>query len=358
MTRLDKPPAIRINRGDSVERCVEWKQVSSGLGRGGSRGKILGKTHIGELFFKERVLRLPSPWPKRFKIAISEGNLRLLITSLIVLFLLVLGSALLIQLMESRRTHVNEQNRLSGVYGQLAVQHIKMDFAQAAAAGVAPPIVDTSYLYATLPSDALTEQRIFAIAENLGTIIASLPTAANFDGKPITSILSANFITDMEMNSGRMAPLVLASGEEAFVSLYDLGGFPGSLIVIQRQQDVLSAWRSSVTQVTTLFTVTLLVLMLLGAAFHWQAAKAAEADAILGVATARLDKALDRGQCGMWDWDVSKGIIFWSRSMFDILGMPVKGDYLSFAEVVSRIHPNDTQLETAVENRASLLRLD
>lgn len=310
----------------------------------------MGKTQIGELFFKERVLRLPSPWPERFRIAISERNLRLLITSLIVLFLLVLGSALLIQLMESRTTHVNEQNRLSALHGQLAAQHIKTDFATAAAAGGAVPDVDLAYLGRLLPADALSEQRIFAIAENTGTIIASLPAKEGLDGKLITSVLSPNFVTDTELNSGRMAPLLLATGEDAFVALYDLGGFPGSLIVIQRQQDVLSAWRSSVTQVTTLFTVTLFVLMLLGAAFHWQAGKAAEADSILGVATARLDKALDRGQCGMWDWDVSKGIIFWSRSMFDILGMPVKGDYLSFAEVVERIHTSDTQLEAAVES--------
>ena len=310
----------------------------------------MGKTQIGELFFKERVLRLPSPWPERFRIAISERNLRLLITSLILLFLLVLGSALLIQLMESRTTHVNEQNRLSALHGQLAAQHIKTDFATAAAAGGAVPDVDLAYLGRLLPADALSEQRIFAIAENTGKIIASLPAKEGLDGKLITSVLSPNFVTDTELNSGRMAPLLLATGEDAFVALYDLGGFPGSLIVIQRQQDVLSAWRSSVTQVTTLFTVTLFVLMLLGAAFHWQAGKAAEADSILGVATARLDKALDRGQCGMWDWDVSKGIIFWSRSMFDILGMPVKGDYLSFAEVVERIHTSDTQLEAAVES--------
>jgi two-component system cell cycle sensor histidine kinase PleC len=146
-----------------------------------------------------------------------------------------------------------------------------------------------------------------------------------------------------------MSPLPLASGEEAFVSIFDLGDYPASLLVFQRQADVLQAWRSGVTQVTVLFVVTLFVLVLLGAAFHWQASKAAEADQILGVATSRLDKALDRGQCGMWDWDVNKGIIFWSRSMFDILGMPVKGDYLSFGEVVCRIHESDTQLEEAVE---------
>ena len=309
----------------------------------------MGKTQIGELFFKERVLRLPSPWPNRFKITISERHLRFLITSLIVLFLLVLGTALLIQLMDSRTTHVAEQNRLSALHGQLAAQRIKTDFARAAAGGITPPVINGDYLKSILPPDALAEKRVFAIAESLGKITASLPRAEALDGKLITSVLSPNFVTDATLNSGDMAPLLLASGEEAFVSLYDLGDFPGSLIVFQRQQDVLSAWRSSVAQVTTLFVVTLLVLMLLGGAFHWQAAKAAEADSILGVATARLDKALDRGQCGMWDWDIHKGIIFWSRSMFEILGLPVKGDFLTFAEVVNRIHEQDTQLEEAVE---------
>ena len=78
-------------------------------------------------------------------------------------------------------------------------------------------------------------------------------------------------------------------------------------------------------QITTLFTVTLAVLVLLGAAFHWQAAKAAEADRTLSVATERLDKALDRGHCGLWDWDIARGRIFWSKSMFDILGLEPTG---------------------------------
>ena len=47
----------------------------------GSREKGLGKTHIGELFFKERVLRLPSPWPARIRITITERHLRLMITA-------------------------------------------------------------------------------------------------------------------------------------------------------------------------------------------------------------------------------------------------------------------------------------
>ena len=318
-------------------------------GTAGFQGKRLGKTHIGELFVKERVLKLPSPWPGRFRIAIAERHLRLLITSLIVLFLLMLGSSLLVQLTDSRVTHVAEQNRLSALHGQLVAQRVKADFVAAQGAGRTPPSLSSAYLQSLLPPEALTEERIFAVVKSTGEITASQPASEALDGQTITSVLSPSFVTEAPINSGEMVPLHLASGEEAFVAMYELGDYPGSLVVLQRQQDVLSAWRSSVTHVTALFIVTFLVLMLLGGAFHWQAAKAAEADSILGVATARLDKALDRGQCGMWDWDVNRGIIFWSRSMFDMLGMPVKGDYLSFAEMVSRIHENDTQLEEAVE---------
>jgi two-component system cell cycle sensor histidine kinase PleC len=309
----------------------------------------LGKTHIGELFVKERVLKLPLPWADGFRFAITERNLRLLITSLIVLFLVLMGGTLLLQLTDSRATHMAEQNRHSALYGRIAAEALKADAAAAQLKGAAPPAVTSVYLTRVIPAAALEEDRIFAVVDNAGRIIASQPAAAQLDGLPVTSLLAPDFIVGVGINSSEMAPLRLASGDDAFVGMHDLGDFPGTLFVLQRKSDVLQAWRTSVTRVTALFIVTLFVLMLLGGAFHWQAAKAAEADSMLGLATARLDKALDRGQCGMWDWDIDKGVIFWSRSMFDILGMPVKGDYLTFAEAVSRIHEQDTQLEEAVE---------
>ncbi len=125
--------------------------------------------------------------------------------------------------------------------------------------------------------------------------------------------------------------------------------FQGSLLVIQKRADVMRAWRDSVEQVALLFAVTFLVLMLLGAAFHWQAAKAAEADTTLNTATERLDMALDRGHCGLWDWDVAHGKIFWSKSMYAIVGTEEKGEFLSFGEVAGRIHPDDAPLEGVVE---------
>jgi two-component system, cell cycle sensor histidine kinase PleC len=112
---------------------------------------------------------------------------------------------------------------------------------------------------------------------------------------------------------------------------------------------VLAAWRSDVAQIVTLFVVTLGVLVLLGAAFHWQAARAAEADRTLSVATQRLDKALDRGRCGLWDWDIARGRIFWSKSMFDILGLEPQDDVLTYGAVAQRLHPDDPSIDALVD---------
>ncbi len=310
----------------------------------------MGKTQIGELFFRDRVLRLPSPWPERLRLAISEKALRLLITTLIVLFLLVLGAALVLQLMASRSTHLAEQNRLSALHGAAVAQSIRAAYEQPRNAGQTVPPMSSALLGKMMTWGALKEARIFAAADTTGRFIASQPPSAGLDGKHITAVLPPNFVTDTALNGEFLTPLLLASGDEAYVAMYDLGAFPGSLVVIQAKGDILAAWRTSVARVSSLFILTLLVLIMLGGAFHWQAARTAEADGVLAVATQRLDKALDRGQCGMWDWDVSMGVIFWSKSMFEILGMPVKGDFLNFGEVASRLHPEDAQLEEVVEN--------
>ncbi len=310
----------------------------------------MGKTQIGELFFKERLLRLPSPLPQRLRLAISEKSLRLLIMGLIVLFLLSLGTSLFLQLMQSRSMHLSEQNHLAALHGRIAAQGIRMAYGLPFDNDRTVPPMNSDLLAQMLAPEALAEARIFVIADATGKFVASLPASAGLEGRNITSVLSPDFVTETTMDGAGPTALELASGEEAYVALYDLGAFPGSLAVIQRKSDILAAWHASVTRVETLFIVTLLVLMMLGGAFHWQAGKAAEADAVLAVATQRLDKALDRGQCGMWDWDVSRGVIFWSKSMFEILGMPVKGDFLNFGEVASRLHPDDAQLEQVVEN--------
>ena len=88
-----------------------------------------------------------------------------------------------------------------------------------------------------------------------------------------------------------------------------------------RRADALAAWRSDTALTVTLSATTGFVVLILGFAFHWQATRAREADVIYETVRSRIDTALNRGRCGLWDWDLARGRIFWSHSMFAILGL-------------------------------------
>jgi two-component system cell cycle sensor histidine kinase PleC len=118
----------------------------------------------------------------------------------------------------------------------------------------------------------------------------------------------------------------------------------GQIAVIQPRDAALASWRSVTTLTITLSATTGFVVLILGFAFHWQATRAREADLIYETVRSRIDTALNRGRCGLWDWDLARGRIFWSQSMFDILGLEAKDSLLPFGDVSSLVHPDDVQL--------------
>src|SRR5262249_33477815 len=87
-------------------------------------------------------------------------------------------------------------------------------------------------------------------------------------------------------------------------------------------------------------------------AFHWQSTRAREADAIYETVHTRIDTALNRGRCGLWDWDIARERIFWSHSMFAILGLAARDELLTFGEVDALIHPEDLELYELVDQLA------
>ena len=67
----------------------------------------------------------------------------------------------------------------------------------------------------------------------------------------------------------------------------------------------------------------------------------------------RIDSALNRGRCGLWDWDVARGRIYWSDSMYDILGYERHDEFLSFGEVNTMVHPEDPDLYALADQLAA-----
>ena len=154
------------------------------------------------------------------------------------------------------------------------------------------------------------------------------------DAQPLTIIGAGAGVMD----------IALADGKRALATVRTLEAPLGQLAVFQRRADALASWRSDTALTVTLSATTGFVLLILGFAFHWQATRAREADVIYDTVRSRIDTALNRGRCGLWDWDLARGRIFWSHSMFAILGLDTRDELLTFGEINELVHPEDIDL--------------
>ena len=122
----------------------------------------------------------------------------------------------------------------------------------------------------------------------------------------------------------------------------DAGG--GGGVALIPRQTAMAEWQKIVSLNVMLFVLTSTVLIVILYAYFGQAARAQAADKLYSEAHQRVDLALVRGRCGLWDWDMGRGRMYWSRSMFDMLGYEPCEAMLSFGEVAKIIHPDDGDL--------------
>ena len=118
----------------------------------------------------------------------------------------------------------------------------------------------------------------------------------------------------------------------------------GAAAALVSRSDVFADWRRTVSLNVTLFVLTASILLIILYAYFSQAARAQVADRIYAEAHQRIDLALARGRCGLWDWDMVRGKMYWSRSMYDMLGYEACDRMLSFGEVADIIHDEDGDL--------------
>lgn len=134
------------------------------------------------------------------------------------------------------------------------------------------------------------------------------------------------------------------NGEPVMAAMSMLPEGAGSVLSVTPIADMNAAWRQSVSVNVTLFIATSSILLVILYAYFSQAGRAQEADEIYLESHRRVDMALSRGRCGLWDWDMARGRLYWSRSMYEILGLEPRDSVISFGEASCLIHPNDADL--------------
>src|SRR6202030_1159123 len=158
----------------------------------------------------------------------------------------------------------------------------------------------------------------------------------------ILDIVSAVVPPPARGHPASVTDITLPRGDSALAVRHAIRSLPGQVIVIQEKVE--SPWRSDAALSVTLSATTGFVVLILGFAFHWQSTRAREGDLINDAVRSRIDTALNRGRCGLWDWDLSRGRILWSQSMFTMLGLETRSDLLTFGEVNALVKSDDIDL--------------
>ena len=207
-------------------------------------------------------------------------------------------------------------------------------------------------LFHALPEHAATQERVILVTSEDGTVIGARGLPAEIRGSNLRTRLSGAQPLFL-FGQGAGVQSVGFDGVPHLASFAKIGDRNAVIAVLQPETALFAAWRKRVSLNVTLFVASSSVLIILLYAYFGQAARAKETDETYCEAQKRVDLALTRGLCGLWDWDLARGRIYWSSSMFELLGYAASEDVLSFGDIERLVHPEDVDLFALAQKAAA-----
>jgi two-component system, cell cycle sensor histidine kinase PleC len=294
--------------------------------------------------------------PAYRRLLTAEPALRRAVPALIIAFLLTICVGAIVQVLDHRRQAISDiVKQIEGSADFLVERLQRLEQPK----GDKPDRRLQSELERTMPSWGRAPGRQVLVANSQGVIVAGIrhelvsnadgttsassPLEAGMVGRRLIDVLGPTQPLTTFGAAAGVLEIPLADGSLAYGTVRSLWS-EGELAIVHGRADALAAWASDTALTVTLSATTGFVVLILGFAFHWQATRAREADQIYETVRSRIDTALNRGRCGLWDWDLARGRVFWSHSMFAILGLKPRDTLLSFGEVNALVHPEDIDL--------------
>jgi len=280
--------------------------------------------------------------PAYHRLLIAEPALRRAVPTLIIAFLITICLGAFVQVVDQ-----NRQKRAAMRRDLAAVADILAERIDRLAAVPHEPATSFERLQLLLadliPSWGRANGRHVFVTSGSQHVLARAPIDGDIgETANVLDIVGAALPLAGPDQPSAATDVTLPNGNSALAISRVIKSLAGQVIVIQEKVDPL--WGSDAALSVTLSATTGFVVLILGFAFHWQSTRAREGDLINDAVRGRIDTALNRGRCGLWDWDLSRGRIFWSQSMFTLLGLDSRSDLLTFGEVNALVKSDDIDL--------------
>ena len=209
------------------------------------------------------------------------------------------------------------------------------------------------WLFSALPDIELASRYQIFLTDGNGMIVASIPRDETDMRKTLVDLLGRSQALSTFGASAGVMEISLPSHGQAFATVHHLGAGRGSITVLRNADSLMAGWNRDVAR-SAIALIGLAALIILTAyAFFSQGARAREADNMYASTYERMDAALKRSRSGLWDWDLARGHIYWSHSMYELLGLEPRDELVGFATIHERMHPDDGNLHHHVEELLS-----
>jgi len=199
-----------------------------------------------------------------------------------------------------------------------------------------------------VPHRVFSRGRRILVTDDHGRVAAAFPPIGS-KNVTLTDVLGAGqVLTEFADKAGAMR-ITLADGTPALATVQKLPTPYGQVAMIYPLDNVLGEWRAIAARYSLLFAATTLMLLVIVYGYFRQTRRRQAVEQVNALIRKRLETALTRGRCGLWDWDIARGRIYWSDSMYEMLGLRAEGRCLSFGELNALIHPEDGDLSVIAE---------
>ena len=194
-----------------------------------------------------------------------------------------------------------------------------------------------------LPQDRLDTGAFVLLVISPGRVFRSSAAGSGYIGMLVSDFFPE--VTAIRSFGDHAGVIETMIGGEPYYAAISLIGDKGDFILSAASMDQIDKlWRDELTLNVTLFAGISSILLVILYAYYTQVRRARDADEIFLESNLRVETALSRGRCGLWDFDFTSRQFFWSRSMYDMLGLPVADKPLAFTDAARLMHPDDNSL--------------
>lgn len=201
----------------------------------------------------------------------------------------------------------------------------------------------TSIFERELPGRVIARGRMVVVTNKDGHIVGSLP-ANSTQAKDLSGVIGNSMLLTTFAEKAGTVRLTLANGKDAIAAVRTLKAPLGQVAIYQTIDAVLADWRAQTWRLAVMIAFAIALMAIIAGAYLWQAARAREAANQCDRIGHRMDSALSHGRCGLWEWDIARGRLFFSQSMYEMLGMEAREEALSIGDVNALLHPQDGDL--------------